>query len=382
MRIGLVILLSCLTASSAIAADTTPPKPAFKVVLAVDPRLPSMSQKDVEQALKLAANWIEVWYRKRVRFQVDRTEHIDSYMSAVFEKLPIPGDWLKYPYALDGSDQVARFHGQQVAALKERSLDAIRGYVPDDIKPLITSPELAAANLLKIYDDRLKIWRTIRSPKGLPYFDTGFPAKHSYWHWERLFDSYWPEDITDHIIVTNVMLIDDALGDAPPHSLVRGGLLNGLAQEESPQVVVSTFPLITDAPAVSDLRDTTALSSRDRIRALAHIIAHEFGAHVIQGYFDVYDHTACVAVPTPGLAYAATLRNLFSGPPCKLAHPPLDRKKSLTDRYENLAHRYLAVKDYANAKKAVDRAISLEPGRPLLKMMRRQLSKKLQGRDH
>jgi hypothetical protein len=146
------------------------------------------------------------------------------------------------------------------------------------------------------------------------------------------------------------MFLDDALSDAPPHSLLRGGLLNGMAEEESPQAIISTFPILTDVSSLSDLRDTTEFSPKDRVLALAHIIAHEFGAHVIQGYRDVYDHDACLAVPTSGLAYVSTLRRLLAGPPCKREHPLIDRRTCLVDRHESMAHRFIEIKDYAAAK--------------------------------
>lgn len=375
MRFAIVCLF-CLCAPVASLAADTAPKQSFRVVLVVDPRLPQAPRSVVDEALKIASNWIEYWYKKRVRFSITRTENIDSYMASHFQKLPVPGKWLRYPYALDGSDTVARFVTLQTSALQGQSIPVLKSYVPDSVKALITTPEDAAKNLLNLYDQKLRIWRGLRTPNRVAYFDAAFPRKHSYWYWERLFESVQPDQVADHLIVTNVMLLDDALSDAPPHSLLRGGLLNGMAEEESIQAVVSTFPILTDVPAVSDLRDTAGFSSKDRVLALAHIIAHEFGAHVIQGYKDVYDHQACLAVPTSGLAYTSTLNRLFSGSPCALKHPMIDRKTNLTNRYESMAHRYLEIKDYVAARDMVEKAIRLEPKRPLLNLMLRQLKSK------
>lgn len=379
MRKVLVILLGLAIPFGAHAADTkaAAPKKAFRVVIAVDPRLPVMPRAVVDESLQIASKWIEIWYKKRVRFEVVRTENVNFYMTETFRKLPLPEKWLRFPYALDGTDTTARFVSLQKSVLQGESLPALRSYVPSSIRPKITSVDAAAVNLLNIYDEKLKIWKSLRTPAGVAYFDTTYPRKHSFWYWERLFESHWPDQVRDHLVITNVMLLDDSLSDAPPHSLIRGGLLNGMSEEECPQAIVSTFPILTDVPALSDLRDTAEFSSKDRVLALAHIIAHEFGTHIIQGYKDVYDHDACLAVPTSGLAYTSTLRRLFKGPPCAKVHPFFDRRKKLTDRYENLAHRYLEVKDYALAKKAVEEAIALEPNRPLLKLMLRQLSQKI-----
>ncbi len=379
MRIALMLIFGLLPGSLGFAAEpkAVPAQPPVRVVLAVDPRLPSVPQPVIEEALRIASNWIEVWYQKRVHFKIDRTVPVNSYQSSYFKKLPILEQWKKYPYALDGSDTVARFLLQQTEVLRTQSMPVLKSYVPDSLKSRITSPEDAAKNLLEVYDQKVKLWKSLRTSKGIPFFDTSYPQKHSYWYWERAMQSVWPDKVTDYLIITNVMLLDDSISDAPPHSLLRGGLLNGMALEESPQTLVSTFAIFTDIPAVSDLRDTTELSAKDRVLALAHIIAHEFGTHVLQGYKDVYDHTACLAVPTSGLAYSSTLQRLLhQGSPCKLAHPLLDRRKTLTDRYENLAHRYLAVKNYSKAREAVARALALEPTRPLLKLMLRQLDAK------
>lgn len=367
-------ILGCgifLTAGHAM--ETGPVQPACRVVLAIDPRLPSASPAVVREALRIASNWIEVWYRKKVRFNIDRTESVDSYLAAQFQRLPVLDDWKRFPYALDGSDTVYRFVSQQTTALEGESIPVLQSYVPPAVRPLITSPSAAARNLLELYDQKLRIWKSLRTLTGAPFFDTVHFQKHSYWHWERAFESLSPEQVTDHLIITNVMLVDDALSDAPPHSLLRGGLLNGMAEEECPQAVVSTFPILTDIPAVADLRDTTEFSAKDRVLALAHIIAHEFGAHVIQGYKDVYDHDACLAVPTSGLAYRSTLNRLLRGSPCRRDHPLLNRRGSLADRYENLARRYVDIKRYAEAREAVKRAVEIEPNRPLLKQLLRQL---------
>lgn len=376
MRIG-ILLMALIFPVPTLAADTPTARPAFRVVQVVDQRLPRVSDEILKEALRIASNWIEVWYHKRVRFELVRTEPIDSYMNAHLQKLPVPGKWKGFPYALDGSDSAARFLGQQVSGLRQQSLESLKSYVPESIKPLITSPEAAAQNLLRAYEEKLSVWKNIRTKMGVAFFDTSFPIKHSYWHWERVFESVRPDSVADHLIITNVMLLDDALSDAPPHSLLRGGLLNGMAEEESPQAIISTFPILTDVPSLADLRDTAEFSPKDRVLALAHIIAHEFGAHVIQGYRDVYDHDACLAVPTAGLAYVSTLRRLHSGPPCVREHPRIDRRINLIIRHENMAHRFLEIKDYAAAKSSVERALALDPKRPLLKLMLRQLNSKL-----
>lgn len=376
-RVVLGLIFGWILASPVFASDTKMPTPSVRVVLAVDPRLPSVPQPVIEEALRIASNWIEVWYQKRVHFKITRTVPVHSYQASYFKKLPILEPWKKYPYALDGTDTVSRFIPQQTEILRSQSIPALRAYVPESLKSRITSPEEAAKNLLDVYDQKIRLWKSLRTTKGVPFFDTAYPEQHSYWYWERALQSVWPAKVTDHLIITNVMLLDDSISDAPPHSLLRGGLLNGMALEESPQAIVSTFAIFTDLPAVSDLRDTAELSAKERVLALAHIIAHEFGTHVVQGYKDVYDHTACLAVPTSGLAYSSTLQKLLhQGNPCRLTHPLLDRRKTLTDRYENLAHRYLAVKNYSKARDAVARAIELEPNRPLLKLMLRQLDAK------
>ncbi len=355
--------------------DTRVLKP-FRVVIANDPRLPSVSKETIRQALDIATNWIEVWYRKRIRFEIDRTVAVDSYLAGYFNRLPIPAQWNEYPYALDGTDTVLRFYRSQSEIIRDQSLDALRAYVPPAVRPLITTYEEAAYNMLMLYDAKVRLWKKIRTPGGVPFFNTSFPIQHSYWHWDRAFESVWPDSVTDNLIVTNVLLIDDSLSDAPPHSLIRGGLLNGFADEECAQAVVSTFPVFTDIPAVSELRDTSELTPQARVLALAHIIAHEVGTHVIQGYKDIYDHRACLAVPTSGLAYAQTLTRLFDGKPCALDHPKLDRRGFLADRYDNLAHRYIEIKNYALAKEALRRVIQLDPKRPLVKTLLRQIEKK------
>lgn len=388
MRGMLFMLLLLISPFGVAASETEPPRvsaetepvrrEAFRVVHVVDPRLPRATDSVIHEALRIAANWIEVWYQKRVRFKVDRTEQIDSYLAAHLESAPILEQWKQYPYALDGTDSVRRFLPQQTTILQNQSIPVLKSYVPASIRARITTPEAAAGNLLDLYDEKLRLWKSLRSASGLAYFDTGHAQKHSYWFWERTFESVRPDRVSDHLIITNVMLLDDALSDAPPHSLLRGGLLNGMAMEESPQALVSTFPILTDAPGVADLRDTSEFTSRGRILALAHIIAHEFGAHVIQGYKDVYDHPACLAVPTSGLAYQTTLdRLLGGGPPCKLDHPRLSRRTKLVDRYENLARRYLEGGRYVEAKAAVESALEIDPSRQLLKLMHRQLTAKV-----
>ena len=380
MRFVLAVALCILTFGPAEAGDTKPAKLPFKVVLVVDPRIPSVSTTVVEEALRIAANWIEVWYQKRIRFAIDRTESIDSYITGSFRRLPVPESWKQYSYSLDGTDTVDRFILQQTSVLRQQSIPELKSYVPDAVKPLITTPEDAAKNLLHFYDAKFRLWKSLRTPAGVPYFDTSLPQKHSYWYWERIFESFTPEQVKDHLLITNVPLLDDALADAPPHSLLRGGLLNGMAEEECPQAIISTFPTFTDIPAISDLRDTSVFSANDRVLALAHIIAHEFGTHVVQGYKDVYDHDACLAVPASGLNYVAMLKRLKSGAPCKLDHPKFNRQTNMADRYESLARRYLDIKDYKSARDDAQIALDIDPSRTILKLMVKDLDSKLKSK--
>lgn len=354
------------------ARDTRPVR-VYTVVQAVDERLPTIPRALLRDSLRTAEEWLDRWYGLKVKFRIDRTVPVEDYMRGHLARVPVPVDWKKYPYALDGSDSASRFLAQQITVLQGLSMDSIRSYVPDDVKPLITSTSEAAENLLRLYETKLERWRRLSTPRGVKYFDTAFPQKHSYWWWERVFESQWPDSIANPVIVTNGLLLDDALGDAPPHSLIRGGLLNGFSEEESPQVIVSAFPILTDITEVADLRDTAIPSRKTRVQALAHIIAHELGTHAIQGYKDVYDHTACLAVPTSGLAYEATLRNLFSSPPCRREHPRLNRRACLADRYQNMAFRFLDMHDTGAALQAVQKALEVDSSRVVLKMMMKQL---------
>ena len=372
LLIASIFLCSCGQALP--STIVSPHAVTYNVVLANDPRLPAVPRETIDRALCVASDWIDTWYQKRVRFEIVREEPVDSYMLAQFEKLPFPADWSNAAYNFAADDHASRFLSDQIKLLKNESIAVLRAYVPEDVKPLLKSPGETAKNLLRQYEKKIAVWREIRLPTGEFLIDGDFPEKFSFWHWNRAAETVWPDQITDHVVVTNELLLEDELSSAPPHALVRGGLLNGMEQAESPQSVVSTFLIYTDIPEIARLRDGP-LSENEKLQALAAVVAHEVGTHFLQGYKDVYDHDACLAYPVSGLEYKERLRRLFSGPPCRRDHPMLDRKKYLVDRYQNMSVCFLAAEKWPEARKALKLGLGIDPSRKDMQYNLRELDR-------
>ena len=362
ITIVIITLISCGKPHEAPAGETT----TYSVVLVNDPRLPSVSEDKIKLALELASQWIEKWYGKKTVFRIARHDDIDLYINAHLQDPPLPQEWLGIPYALDGTDNIERFISHQEKNLQKLPMEDFMAYTSDSLKHQLEKKENRALILLRLYEEKIRKWRELKSDHGIPYLDAGEPRKHSLWYWHRVFKGMWPEAVKDNLILTNVMLIDDALQDLPPHTLITGGLANGLAIEEMPQSVISTFLIFSGDPEIDKMR-VTRLSDDDQILSLARVIAHEFGAHIIQGWWDAYNHTGCLAEPTPGLEYKKALSRLFDNPVCKLEHRPLNPNETMAGRYEEIFARYVAVEKYNLAKKALRRVKDIDPHRPDLK---------------
>ena len=113
-----IVLISCGKPKGPAPTPVT----VYNVVLANDPRLPAVSEDKIKEALKIASEWIEKWYQKRIRFEISGREEIDTYVISHLENPPLPPEWLEIPYALGGSDNVERFVSEQKKNISKYSI--------------------------------------------------------------------------------------------------------------------------------------------------------------------------------------------------------------------------------------------------------------------
>jgi len=86
-------------------------------------------------------------------------------------------------------------------------------------------------------------------------------------NWDKSFN--W----TPKIYITNHIIIDDEI-DMPVHTLIRGGLANGLSSLQSRSMIVSYYGLLNDEYIQKDNNDLVRFN---RNKILGALIVHEFG---------------------------------------------------------------------------------------------------------
>ncbi len=327
----------------------------------------------IASSVALAESLIERWYGRRVHFAIGATQDVDSYQSRLMGRGKIPPYWLNFRYAFGQNDSVARFLAQiSVGPEMERfATSAVRGGLPSEYQARLGNPRENAGLIFRIYAEKLAALEGLELG-GRPLLDPTHWQRNSYGYWESALSMIEPEDVRDHLLITNTPLIDDNLRTAPVHSLVRGGLLNGFALPSFSQVIVSTFPLFSEEPLVASLRDG-ALTDSERIQALAQVIAHEVGTHVLMQWKDVYDHAGCLAEPVRGLEYRRSIARL-KAPRCVGVHGSLDMKDDLGDRYAILAECLVAGGDTEAAWRALEKGLLGAPDHPRLAHLRSRLT--------
>lgn len=356
--------------SSEAAPPPDHPAPLMRVALVNDTRLPAFTRDSATQALDRAANLIDRCYGVKPRFEIVCEDTLDSFLASI--RQPLPEHWQQGLHRYGVGESLTHFSEAQIhhAAVHQNL------YTPATLRRLL-GPDSAligedtASNiraLLKFGERRIEALESIRCRDGLPLF-AGRSEAYSLWYWEAYLRAIDPESVAIELILMNAPLFEQDYREAPPHTVIRGGLVCGLSEPEARQAIVSTFALWCADTNLQRWRDAE-LSENERLQALAQIIAHEVGAHGIRNYDDTYDHPGCLANPCQEFDFKLMMAQLEFAPPCTREHVMLDTVAMLVDRYGRVAGSRARAGRLSESRAAVDKGLVLAPRDSYLRAMR------------
>jgi hypothetical protein len=152
----------------------------------------------------------------------------------------------------------------------------------------------AARALLDTYGRRLGKLKSLRKDDGTPRLDAATFDRASLSRWDIYLASSGPKAEYD-LILSNGLLIEDSATLASFHTLATG-TANGSAYPVANSCVVAYFPLLSDDPDVRADR-LGRLAADERLSAIAYVVAHEVGTHLIKVQRDDYSRGAGLARP-------------------------------------------------------------------------------------
>ena len=281
-------------AAHAAAGPATAPAVVVRVTHVISDRFPSLSDDDVARVLNIASEMIAAGYHREVRFvpakeakqtsadffgAMDRrilpyrlapAEHFDVFAGKLDDAAPA------FRQAVQHADDLAHLH-------------QFLGYA----EPFADEASAARA-LTKVYGDRLAKLKALRTPAGKPRLDQATYSQSSLAQWEVYLGYTGPNEQYD-LILSNGLLIEEPIQTASFHTLATA-TANGLAYVVSNNCVVGYGALLSgDADIRAD--HLGALAPAERLLAIAYVVAHEVGTHLVMLRYDDYAADAGLARP-------------------------------------------------------------------------------------
>lgn len=288
-----------------------------KVTLAEQKEFAKFTKEEVAKILKLSSEIIDKGYGKKVTFEVSRQISFTKlYEEKKKDMHPfIPPKELYYDIF---NDKIDRFRKHILATTKKYGSVKEINVLLGNKKGFKTYKE-QSDYLIKLYLERLNSIKQLKGLKGESVITKENWKNYSFRHWFDMINSeFFRNDF--ELYLCNSILLDDDLPYAAPHTLMRGGIVNGCSYMASNLVGIFYAPMLHKAEIFKSLRDGE-LTRNESIKAVSYIIAHEMGTHLLMQYRDQYDHKNCLSVPPKGLDYKAYIKGFKNGFDCKRKHP-------------------------------------------------------------
>jgi hypothetical protein len=262
------------------------------VVHITSDRFPVLSDQDVAKVLEIAGTMIKTGFGREVRFVGAPTtrKSADDFFADLHRRIdPMTpqSEELFDPF----KDDLQSLYPSCLRAVHAvgdlKQVSKMLGHRDD---PFTDEPSAARA-LMAAYGGRLSKLKALRATDGSPRINPATCDRASLSYWEIYLCFGGAKDEMD-VNLYNGLLIEDSRVTAGCHSLAMV-TVNGMAYPVANNAVVGYFPLMSDDP---DIRSDHLgkLTPDQRLTAIAFVIAHEVGAHLIMKRMDDY-------VPSAGL---------------------------------------------------------------------------------
>ena len=282
------ILILLVLSSAALAAPLE-----VQVTILNNDRLPRLSEAQVGEVLRIAQRMLLRGCEQEVRFRVEQEQPLRAFLDGERRRIA--------PYAVrkDRYTDIFRIDEIEVEALALKgceqygTVEQLRKLVEPAERETIKSHADAARLLVQKYVERIENVRRLNDVTGRPLVTPEDWHDISLAHWDAYFASRpWGE--TRRLYLANTVIVDD-LRDVAPHSMVTG-IANGVAYPAVNAAVVAYHPILSADESISTHR-LGKLADDEWLAAIAYVIAHEVGAHLLNHERDDYRDGAGLARP-------------------------------------------------------------------------------------
>lgn len=344
----------------------------LRVLVLADPRLPSLPDADLRKVLDSAEKQIEsrTAPSRRVHFEIVRRGDLQDE----FDRLTKPFGKLSFPYRLDPASPLT---DDAKRVLYARLSELLR---TDKLRPMLPLFSLDAnfANfpvLLNTATEHLdRGIGNLRSARDLfsPAFQTdGVRDRRSISAWYTVLGAIPSDSKPADLILSNDLLIFDALYTLPPACLATGGVTPGYTRLYPGIALVSTLPFLSDDTVFSIPRGDS--SGDKRREMLAWAISQEVGGKMLMMRENEFSHSGClnrIWIPP----FSQALDPSEKSGPCAERHAPLERRQLLTAYLSDFVRISIVSKQFDQAEHALERLAQLTPDDPVVSDLRSALS--------
>lgn len=289
----------------------------INVTLINDKNFPELSSDELEKIFKRSEDLIEKGFGQKLNFKVVKTIKLEDFFSenqTRFGNYVIPPE---HYLSFDKEDDLERF--DQVILRNTKSygdLVSLNTLLSVEDKKVSSFSE--GSHFLKlIFKRKLSEIMAIKNELGQNMIQEDW-EKFSLIHWLNMIRSQ-PISEEVELLLANTFVVDNEMYGASPHTLIRGGICNGVAQMERNAAVIWYNQILSDEDFFVKSRGGE-LSLSEKHESIAFVIGHEIGAHIVMNYNDNYTHDNCFAVPPKGMDYKNSIKSLNDLKQCREEH--------------------------------------------------------------
>jgi hypothetical protein len=293
VRVCLRIIVLLVLSQAAVAAPLD-----VQVTILHEDRLPSLSRAQVDEVLRIAQQMLLRGCEQEVRFRIEQEQPLRQFLDGERRRIA--------PFVVrkDSYIDIFRIDAAELEALALKgcaqygTVEQVRNVFPTADRAEITSHADAARRLVRKYEGRISDIKRLKDVAGKALITAEDWHDFSLAHWETYFASR-PWGGTPRLYLANTILVDN-LRAVAPHSMITG-IANGVAYPAVNAAIVAYHPILSGDESIGTHR-FGRLAEDERLAAIAYVVAHEIGAHLIRHERDDYRDGAGLARPIAAIS--------------------------------------------------------------------------------
>ena len=336
---------------------------SLRVLYLADPKLPGLSDEELQGVLDRAVKQIETHLDPPRRLNFSMAGRAD--LEQQFQKWTAPFGRVSFQPRLDPEKSMS---DENKSVFYARIMELLRTGKLRTLFPRfsLNHQDLDMANILETVERRFE-----QSDERIrPFFKAARRDRQSVFTWFTLFGTMTPDSKPADLILTNDLLIFDSLSTLPPETLLSGGVAAGYTRIYPGIALASTLPFLSEDTWFAELRGT--LEKERRLDLLSAAIAHEVGGKLMLMNQDELGHADCLnQVLLPPFAQDPPGKDGTN--PCREKHKPQLRRQLLIDYLAGYVQLSNMSGHPESADAALERLHQLSPEHPVVEQFRSRL---------